>query len=135
VGSVQNDSALPRNMLYVLSSADQAGLSRIASALGDNLDARFEVERSLEETGVNWSGFDSSLAYTLGSRRSALDHRTFIVSKSTRELSAQLRKPLPSLKRTAKNNNIFFIFTGQGMFHLIINSEKPSAQCACWAMA
>lgn len=103
------------NRLFVFSSADRAGLARISNAFGATLDVKLEAEKSIDTIpNINWSSFTANLAYTLGSRRSPLDHRTFVVTKSVSELSAQLQKPLPALRRTAKSNNVFFIFTGQG---------------------
>jgi acyl transferase domain-containing protein len=63
---------------------------------------------------IESSEYLDDLAYTLASRRTALDHRSFIISSSILDLSKQLQKPIPKLRRTAKNNNVFFIFTGQG---------------------
>ncbi len=54
------------------------------------------------------------MAYTLACKRSFLDHRSFVVSQTSNELSTGLQKPTPKLRRTAKNNNVFFVFTGQG---------------------
>lgn len=99
----------------MLSSADQAGLSRLSNAYSSNLHSKLQIEKSIEMTGSTVSPIlISNLAYTLGSRRSALDHRTFVVSKSITDLNVQLQGRLPALRRTAKNNNVFFIFTGQG---------------------
>jgi acyl transferase domain-containing protein len=86
-----------------------------APRIRQQVNTKIDEEKFLEaEYGINWSSFTANLAYTLGSRRSALDHRTFVVSKSVSDLSTQLQSSLPSLRRSAKNNNIFFIFTGQG---------------------
>lgn len=113
--SEHNETTPPSNKLFVFSSADQAGLSRVSNVFANTFDAKLDAEKSLEAASeTNWSNFTANLAYTLGSRRSALDHRTFVVSKSASDLSSQLQKPLPAMRRTAKNNNVFFIFTGQG---------------------
>ncbi len=113
--SDHGDTIQPSNRLFVFSSADQAGLTRLSNAYRTTLDTKLETEKSLDTTtSTNWSYFTANLAYTLGSRRSALDHRTFVVSQSASDLSAQLQRPLPTLRRTAKSNNVFFIFTGQG---------------------
>lgn len=104
--------------LFVFSSADQSGLSRLSAAYRSLIDADMQSARIQSETlpcSYEISTLSvGDLAYTLGSRRSVLDHRTFIVSRSMSDLSAQLRSRPPALRRTAKAQNIFFIFTGQG---------------------
>lgn len=100
--------------LFVLSSAEPAGLSRISSAyagfLGDNLD--FEKQRPSGQ--VDWSKLTADMAHTLSSHRTALDHRTFVVGRSGTDIKTLLEGPVPKMRRTAKNDNVFFIFTGQG---------------------
>jgi hypothetical protein len=109
------DPILLPNRLFVFSSSDQAGLSRISNSYASSFDGRLRTEESIDITAsATLSKFTADLAYTLGSRRSALDHRTFAVSKSITDLTAQLQGRLPALRRTAKNNNVFYIFTGQG---------------------
>lgn len=101
--------------LFVFSSADQSGLSRLAAAYGSFLDGGIQPEKLIEiDSNDNPALSIGDLAYTLGARRSAFDHRTFVVSRSMSDLGAQLQGRLPSLRRTAKTQNIFFIFTGQG---------------------
>jgi len=103
------------NRLFVFSSADQAGLSRLSKAYASTLDANLQKEKSIDMTTSTTSPISTNnLAYTLASRRSALDHRTFVVSRSTTDVNVQLQGRLLALRRTAKSNNIFFIFTGQG---------------------
>ncbi|PMD26969.1 ketoacyl-synt-domain-containing protein [Hyaloscypha hepaticicola] len=109
-----NQFQLP-NKLFVFSSADQAGLSRLSNAYSSTLDGALQAEKSQDVANNHVSGITAAnLAYTLGSRRSAFDHRTFVVCKSITDLNALLQTRLPGLRRTAKNNNVFFIFTGQG---------------------
>jgi acyl transferase domain-containing protein len=99
----------------VFSSADQAGLSRLSNAYGSTLNGKLQAEKLIDMKTSTVSCISTAdLAYTLGSRRSALDHRTFVVSKSITDLIVQLQGRLPALRRTAKTNNVFFIFTGQG---------------------
>ena len=95
------------NKLFLFSSADRAGLTRISTAYYEYLNTKLPGSGESPE-------YLADLAYTLASRRTALDHRSFVVSPSIRDLSIQLQNPIPKLRRTAKNNNIFFIFTGQG---------------------
>jgi len=96
------------NRLFVFSSADQSGLSRLSNAYASTLDGELQAENTMIDMTTD------NLAFTLASRRSALDHRTFVVSNSIIDLNVQLKGRLPALRRTAKNNNVFYIFTGQG---------------------
>lgn len=107
--------AQPVHRLLVFSTSDQTGLTRISSSYSKFLSRQLEEQKQLNsETHSDWPLYLSNLAFTLNSRRSALDHRTFVVSKTVSELSTQLQQPLPKLRRIAKNSNIFFVFTGQG---------------------
>jgi acyl transferase domain-containing protein len=73
-----------------------------------------------------------NLAHTLACRRSALDHRTFVVSNSITDLNFQLQGRLPALRRTAKSNNVFYIFSGQGAQWATmgrdLNGHRPYSQ-------
>ncbi|KXT11738.1 hypothetical protein AC579_5038 [Pseudocercospora musae] len=113
------DRELSRPLLMVLSSVDQAGLGRSAAALTDFISQQADREaqdKQLEtaSAGVDMESFLPDLAYTLSHRRSTFDHRTFVVARSVSELQAQLSAPLSKLRRSAKNSNVFFVFTGQG---------------------
>ncbi|SMR55841.1 unnamed protein product [Zymoseptoria tritici ST99CH_3D1] len=92
--------------LLVVSTVDQAGLQRNAAALAKYVQDNQEQVENIE--------FLQNLAYTLSSRRSTFDHRSFVVARSASDLSQQLQAPLTKLRRGAKNNNTFFLFTGQG---------------------
>lgn len=92
--------------LFVFSSADQAGLQRVATSYLEFLEQ--------ESTSLSSPSFLSDLAYTLDARRTILDHRSFLVANSETDLIKQLRGGLLKFRRTAKNNNTFFIFSGQG---------------------
>jgi acyl transferase domain-containing protein len=101
--------------LFVFSAADQAGLSRMSNAYKAILNTKLTAEKAIDNPiSIKWSSFISNLAFTLESRRSALDHRTFAVSASASDLSIQLQRPLPAHRRTSKSCNVFFIFSGQG---------------------
>lgn len=99
-------TSLQEYKLFVFSSADQAGLQRLASTYAGYLEE--------DIAAFDWPSFMSDLAYTLASRRSLLDHRSFVVANSGHELIAQLQDGLTKRRRTAKTNNTFFIFSGQG---------------------
>lgn len=94
------------NKLFVVSSADQAGLQRLATTYAEFLEN--------DLASLNWRSFSANLAYTLSSRRTLLDHRSYVVANSAQDLVLQLKDGLPKRRRTAKTNNIFFIFSGQG---------------------
>lgn len=101
--------------LFVFSSSDQSGLQRSALAYSQYLSRTIEKEKQLDSTAsVKSTSFMSDLAFTLYSRRSALDHRSLIVAKSATELADQLRSGIPRFRRSVKTNNGIFIFTGQG---------------------
>lgn len=103
------------NKLFVFSSSDQAGLQRLATAYSQFLSRRTDNEKQLGSTNaVDWFSFMSDLAFTLCSRRSTLDHRSFVVAKSAIGLAEQLQIGIPKLRRSAKTSNGIFVFTGQG---------------------
>ncbi|ORX96602.1 hypothetical protein BCR34DRAFT_497625 [Clohesyomyces aquaticus] len=96
----------PEHKLFIFSSADQTGLQRLATiylAFLENECDSFLCPK-----------FIMNLAYTLASRRSFLDHRSFVVASSRLELIQQLQDGLPKRRRIAKSNNTLFIFSGQG---------------------
>ncbi|KAI5867872.1 hypothetical protein GGS23DRAFT_201723 [Durotheca rogersii] len=94
--------------LFVFSSADKAGIERIESVYGDKLGG-------LSLSKVEPTYF-TNLAYTLASRRTHQDFRSFVVASSFPELAqALISKRLPKLKRSQRQgNNLTFVFTGQG---------------------
>lgn len=110
-----SESSRRDHKLFVFSSSDQAGLQRLSAAYTNFLDEKLQAERRLGSVGsVHTPSFTSDLAFTLGAKRSALDHRTFAVATSAGELSKQLQNNMPKLRRVAKSNNVIFVFTGQG---------------------
>lgn len=92
--------------LFLFSSADQAGLKRLATTYADFLEDDIAC--------VDWARFSTSFAYTLSARRTQLDHRSYVVADSSLDLATQLREGLPKRRRTAKTQNTLFIFSGQG---------------------
>ncbi|KAI0386913.1 hypothetical protein F5Y04DRAFT_288708 [Hypomontagnella monticulosa] len=94
--------------LFVFSSADKAGIERLESIYGDKL-GKMSLSKVEPEYFTN-------LAYTLASRRTHHDFRTFVVASSLPELTQALAsKKLPKLKRSQRHgNNLAFVFTGQG---------------------
>ncbi|KAK4160402.1 putative polyketide synthase [Cladorrhinum sp. PSN259] len=97
----------PVPRLFLLSSKDQAGIPRQAESYSKALD-----KPDLERKDPHYLG---NLAYTLSSRRTHHDFRSFAVATSLTELVEKLGKGLPKLKRSARqDNNLVWVFTGQG---------------------
>ena len=93
--------------LFVFSTKDQAGIQRLATTYAN----------TLEKAGLDKEDpyYLSNLAYTLSTRRSHLDFRSFSVASTLRELNEQLSKGLPKIKRFSRQDkNLIFVFTGQG---------------------
>jgi acyl transferase domain-containing protein len=91
---------------FLFSSADQAGLKRLAITYADFLENDMAC--------VDWPIFSANLAYTLSSRRTSPNHRSYVVADGAQSLFSQLMEGLPKSRRTAKANNTLFIFSGQG---------------------
>ncbi|RYO87212.1 hypothetical protein DL762_004340 [Monosporascus cannonballus] len=92
--------------LFVFSSRDQAGLQRLAHVYRNDLESKAK-EEDLQ--------YLYNLSYTLVARRSHHDFRSFVVATSLAELSTQLSKPVPKIKRSSRRDkNLVFVFTGQG---------------------
>ncbi|GKT67046.1 PKSN polyketide synthase for alternapyrone biosynthesis [Colletotrichum tofieldiae] len=87
--------------LFVFSTHDSSGIPRLATAYAEFL--RQDPSVNVED-----------LAYTLGSRRSRFNFRSYVVAPSLADLAASLEDPLPSAVRASRHDNVIFIFTGQG---------------------
>ncbi|KAK1561717.1 putative polyketide synthase [Colletotrichum navitas] len=87
--------------LFVFSTHDRSGIHRLTAAYAEFLR---------QEPAVT----ADDLAYTLGSRRSRFDFRTHVVAPSLAGLAASLEEPLLSAVHASRNDNVIFIFTGQG---------------------
>ncbi|KAJ4859016.1 KR domain-containing protein [Trichoderma breve] len=103
-----NEQHIDKKMVFVFSAKDKTGIERLASQYATHIAAR-----GLQKQEAN---FLSHLAYTLFSRRSHHDFRSFVAASSLTELSEQLAAGLPKLKRSSRkdNGNLVFVFTGQG---------------------
>jgi len=110
-----NDVAVTgKNKLMVFSSLDQAGLQRQASTYRQAF-SKTDHERKLNtQEYIDQQTYLDDLAYTLGVRRTKFDYRSFAVADSIGAMTTKLSKGLPKLKRASKEDNIMFIFTGQG---------------------
>jgi len=96
-----------KKKLFVLSAKDQAGIKRLGDAYSAALGKK---ENLLDSTYLD------NLSYTLSTRRSPLDFRTYLVASSLPELVDKLSRPLPKVKRSSKQDaaNLIWVFTGQG---------------------
>ena len=96
----------PGSKLFVYSSQDRNGIGRISTLYSDFL-------KELSERGPPSSTYFEQLAYTLASRRSHFDFRSFAVSSSIEAL-AKAVETLPKVKRLSRSDNVILVFTGQG---------------------
>ncbi len=107
--SFENSSSPAALKLLVWSSADEAGIKRLASAYHDHLSSlpisvNFDCEKYLQD-----------LTYTLGTKRSRLPWKSYLISESIQDLKNQFLKNLPNPMRSSGTVlNIGFVFTGQG---------------------
>ncbi|KAM7210294.1 lovastatin diketide synthase [Rhypophila decipiens] len=97
--------------LYVFSSPGQEGLERLAESYSQYLGQDF-LSRKLE--GDEESDLLRNLSYTLASRRTTFDWRTFVVADSHAGLKTALGEGLPKHSRIGKRPTCAFVFTGQG---------------------
>jgi len=93
--------------LFFFTGKDQAGAKRVADRL--NTWMQYEVSDKTD------SRFMENLAYTLGTRRTHLEHRAFSIAQSRSELTERLTNGLPAAIRSQRyGNNLIMVFTGQG---------------------
>jgi acyl transferase domain-containing protein/NADPH:quinone reductase-like Zn-dependent oxidoreductase/NAD(P)-dependent dehydrogenase (short-subunit alcohol dehydrogenase family) len=93
--------------LFLFSGRDQPGAKRVYE--GVNAWLRTTVEQKQAPDILD------DLVYTLGQRRTHLEHRTFAIASSLSELTDGLSKGLPGAARAQRQgNNIIMVFTGQG---------------------
>ncbi|KAJ3499201.1 hypothetical protein NLG97_g515 [Lecanicillium saksenae] len=97
----------PLKQLFLFSGKDQSGTKRVSETMSNwlNQDLKQRSGASLVE----------SLAYTLGKRRTHLEHRSFAIASSQAELQEKLSKGLPAAVRSQRHGeNLVMVFTGQG---------------------
>ncbi|KAJ6788507.1 hypothetical protein PWT90_01621 [Aphanocladium album] len=93
--------------LFLFSGKDQAGTKRVSETMSDWLKK--------DSKHQNGADFMENLAYTLGMRRTHLEHRSFAIASSQTELQDKLSKGLPSAIRSQRHGeNLVMVFTGQG---------------------
>jgi acyl transferase domain-containing protein len=98
-----------KRKLLVFSSQDQGGIQRISASY-----QQFFEKLNNESKNSDLSSKIASLAYTLASRRTRFDYRSFAVADTSQDLVAKLAAGLPKLKRVSKHANSIWVFTGQG---------------------
>jgi acyl transferase domain-containing protein/NADPH:quinone reductase-like Zn-dependent oxidoreductase/NADP-dependent 3-hydroxy acid dehydrogenase YdfG/acyl carrier protein len=102
----ENISSEPQR-LFLFSGRDQPGAKRVYEGVNAWLRTTFEQKQAPDIL--------DNLAYTLGQRRTHLEHRTFAIASSLSELTDGLSKGLPGAARAQRQgNNIIMVFTGQG---------------------
>ncbi|KAH6869417.1 lovastatin nonaketide synthase [Thelonectria olida] len=93
--------------LLLFSGRDQAGAKRVFEGF-----ATWLQDGDLDKHDT--ASLDD-LAYTLGLRRSHMEHRTFAIASSMPELSERLSRGLPAATRSQRHgDNLVMVFTGQG---------------------
>lgn len=96
-----------RRQLFLFSGKDQAGAKRVSETMSNWLKQDLQHHRG--------AYFMENLAYTLGERRTHLEHRTFAIASSQIELEERLSKGLPAATRSQRHGeNLVMVFTGQG---------------------
>jgi acyl transferase domain-containing protein len=104
----------PEPKLFVFSSPEQDGLARLAETYSTYLD-QDSLSRSLKGNTLDEIEKMHNLAYTLASRRTIFNWRSFAVADSLTGLQTSLRESgLPKHGRSGKKPSCAFVFTGQG---------------------
>ncbi|WPH02495.1 Hypothetical protein R9X50_00536000 [Acrodontium crateriforme] len=99
--------------IFPFSAADLKGLQRISVAMS----LFFERQMCKDDQDKPWlrsKEYFNNFSYTLTSRRTMLDYRSFVVAQSIEDLVKEFKHSGPKCTRTARTNNIVFTFTGQG---------------------
>lgn len=92
--------------LLVWSAADRQGIARLATSYKDYFETSY-IQHYDEETLLE------NLAYTLAERRTSLSWKSFVTANSITallDLGQNISKPI----RSSSDQNLGFIFTGQG---------------------
>ncbi|OKL56909.1 hypothetical protein UA08_07744 [Talaromyces atroroseus] len=111
----EDAGSLSANKLFVFSTFDQAGLVRTGSSWTQFLSGRVQdAKGSALGVDADLITYANDLAYTLSTRRTLFDYRSFAVAPSLTELCSKLEQGLPKIRRAAKNDNVIMVFTGQG---------------------
>lgn len=112
--SFEDIETTDRHLAFVFSSFDQGGLQRLSKSYSGFLGARNLSCEGLYQDVFASQGTLENLAYTLSSRRTTFNNRSFAIAHSLEDLQKQLQNGLPQIGRVVKNTNSVWIFTGQG---------------------
>ncbi|KAL2195758.1 PKS01 highly reducing polyketide synthase [Corynascus similis CBS 632.67] len=109
-----NDTFLTRPLLFTISAQDKAGIARVTESLAAHL---VKVRETLPSQALQ-TVYLRHLAYTLTTRRSSLQWKTFTTAATLDELITSLSpsstSPLPSPYLSSLVPSPILIFTGQG---------------------
>ena len=111
-----SDKSTTRNRLLTFSSHDQSGIQRMSVTYLEFFQKQLDYfnQSNSGEKESRQLKYLGDLAYTLASRRSLLDYRSYTLVNSLTGLVTALEKGLPKVKRATKHDNVIFVFTGQG---------------------
>lgn len=110
-----------RKCLFPFSAFDQAALGRMLPQYIDFLQKRLE---RCQQTGLDLTDMMSDMSFTLATRRTVFDHRAAYAAGSVNELVEQIQaSPAPKTRKVPRNENIAFIFTGQGAQYCAMGKE------------
>ncbi|PSR80251.1 hypothetical protein BD289DRAFT_441070 [Coniella lustricola] len=133
-----NDLTTPK--ILVFSAAEETGLDRLSIAYHNHLTKRFGGEDTIRD---QQHSYFESLTWTLAHRRTAFDHRSFIIADSMKGLQSGLENGLAHFRRQqGLMQGTAFVFTGQGAqwagmgkellaFPVFSNSIERSNDCLC----
>ncbi|KAL4862002.1 hypothetical protein BDV12DRAFT_203449 [Aspergillus spectabilis] len=108
------DVPTPKPRLYVFSSPEQDGVTRITQTYVDFINQSPGPEHKGPEDSMSIADSELALAYTLAERRTIFDYRGFAVATSLKDLQAVLERTPPKATRSLKAPSCAWIFTGQG---------------------
>ena len=96
----------PQPRLYVLSTSDENGATRIATLYKDHLGRNIEKNMGAQ--------YMIDLAYTLSEKRTHLPWRFYAIADSIQELRQRLSDLPVKVIKSREATRLVYIFTGQG---------------------
>ncbi|KAK9774993.1 hypothetical protein SCAR479_08267 [Seiridium cardinale] len=97
--------------LLIFSSRDQEGIGRLQESYLTHCNLG---ETDQGKTRKPASDYVANMAYTLATKRTVFDHRSFAVAGSLETLAQRLQRGLPKFPRPSRPGGVIFVFTGQG---------------------